>query len=201
MPPAGHDPVLLSETLEHLNIFPGKTIVDCTLGRGGHALAIAERLGPTGLLIALDADPRNLDFSRQRLTASPCPVRFFHANFAELAEVLETAGLSSVDGILADLGISTNQLFEEDYGMSFSQPMPLDMRIDPRTAKSAADYVNTLKEEDLANVLYQLAQERYSRRIARKIVEARRFADYDHGSIGRACSLGHPVTGRSPRED
>ena len=174
VPAVGHDPVLLHETLSSLNPGPGKTIIDCTLGRGGHSAAIAEKLGSTGLLIALDADPRNLDFARQRLAASPCPIRFFHANFAELPDVLSVAGIASVDGILADLGISTNQLFEQQYGMSFSQPMPLDMRIDPRTPKSAADLVNTLREDDLANVLYELAQERYSRRISRKITEARK---------------------------
>ena len=186
LPPSGHDPVLLNETLELLDVTPGKTIIDCTAGRGGHSQALAQRLGPGGLLIALDADPRNLEFSRQRLadaqhsalstqhSALLSPVRFFHANFAELPEVLTAAGIDAVDGILADLGISTNQLFEQGYGMSFAQPMPLDMRIDPRTAQSAADFVNKMNVEDLANVLYQLAQERYSRRIARKIVEARR---------------------------
>jgi 16S rRNA (cytosine1402-N4)-methyltransferase len=177
LPESGHEPVLLAETLEHLNPQPGKTMVDCTLGRGGHAAALAGRLGPAGLLLVLDADPRNLDFARQRLAALPpgaSPVRYFLANFAELPDVIAAAGCGPVDGILADLGISTNQLFDEGYGMSFAQPMPLDMRIDPRTPVSAADIVNKWREDDLANVLYQLAQERYSRRIARKIVEARR---------------------------
>ena len=149
-------------------------MVDCTLGRGGHSAALSAMLGPGGLLLALDADPRNLDFARARLAGAPSPIRFFHANFSELPDVLVTAGVEKVDGILADLGISTNQLFEEAYGMSFGRAMPLDMRIDPRTEISAADLVNTLREEELANVLYELAQERYSRRIARKIVEARR---------------------------
>jgi 16S rRNA (cytosine1402-N4)-methyltransferase len=208
LPSTGHEPVLLHETLQLLGVTPGKTIIDCTIGRGGHSLAIARALGPQGLLIALDADPRNLEFARQRLAMAlqtapdpnapqagplndtpsihsalstqhsalpaPCPVRFFHANFSELPAVLSAAGIGAVDGILADLGISTNQLFDQDYGMSFANPMPLDMRIDPRTGQSAADVVNKMKEEDLANVLYQLAQERYSRRIARKIVESRR---------------------------
>jgi 16S rRNA (cytosine1402-N4)-methyltransferase len=177
LPESGHEPVLLAETLEHLNPQPGKIMVDCTLGRGGHAAALAGRLGPAGLLLVLDADPRNLDFARQRLAALPAgasPVRYFLANFAELPDVIAAAGCGPVDGILADLGISTNQLFDEGYGMSFAQPMPLDMRIDPRTPTSAADIVNKWREDDLANVLYQLAQERYSRRIARKIVEARR---------------------------
>jgi len=176
LPPTGHDPVLLNETLELLDLRLGMTAVDCTLGRGGHSLAIAERIGPSGLLLAMDADPRNLEFARERLAAAAAPVRVFHANFAELADVLEQAQTGPVDAILADLGISTNQLFEEQYGMSFSQPMPLDMRIDARTRKTAADLVNQLPEHDLANVLYELAQEHYSRRIARKIAEARRIS-------------------------
>ncbi|HZK80181.1 MAG TPA: 16S rRNA (cytosine(1402)-N(4))-methyltransferase RsmH [Humisphaera sp.] len=176
LPSDGHDPVLLNETLDLLDPAPGKIIVDCTLGRGGHAAAIAARLGCDGTLIAIDADPRNLEFARRRLASAPCQVRFFHANFAELQQVLQVAGIPAVDGVLADLGISTNQLFESEYGMSFGKEMPLDMRIDPRTAQSAADIVNKMKEEDLANVLYELAQERYSRRIARKITEARRHS-------------------------
>ncbi len=176
LPQTGHDPVLLKETLELLSTGPGKVMVDCTLGRGGHARAIAEALGPDGLVLALDADPRNLEYARARLADVPCPIRFFHANFAELSDVLAVAGVGKVDGILADLGISTNQLFEESYGLSFSQAMPLDMRIDPRTTTTAAELVNKLREEDLANVLYKNAQEHYSRRISRKIVEARHFS-------------------------
>jgi 16S rRNA (cytosine1402-N4)-methyltransferase len=176
LPQSGHDPVLLKETLELLSPGPGKVIVDCTLGRGGHARAIAGAIGPTGLLLALDADPRNLEYARARLHDSPCPIRFFHANFAELSDVLAHARVEKVDGILADLGISTNQLFDEAYGLSFAQPMPLDMRIDPRTTTTAADLVNKLREDDLANVLYKNAQEHYSRRISRKIVGARHFS-------------------------
>ena len=178
LPPSGHEPVLLNEILEYLNPRPGRIILDCTLGRGGHALAIAERLGETGLLVGIDADPRNLEYARSRLAeAGVTPhARFFHANFAELSEVLEAANVPAVDGILADLGISTNQLFDAQYGLSFAQPMPLDMRIDPRIRRTAADVVNTTRESDLANVLYELAQERYSRRIARKIAEARRVS-------------------------
>jgi 16S rRNA (cytosine1402-N4)-methyltransferase len=176
LPYNGHEPVLLQAVLENLGPQPSQTFIDCTLGRGGHSQEIAKRLGPTGLILALDADPRNLDFARDRLKDSPCRFRFFHANFAELPEVIEAAQIGPVDGILADLGLSTNQLFDPQYGLSFAQPMPLDMRIDPRTRQTAADLVNHLPEEELANVLYQLAQERYSRRIARKIVEARRIS-------------------------
>jgi 16S rRNA (cytosine1402-N4)-methyltransferase len=176
LPETGHDPVLLNEILGQILSISAKIFVDCTTGRAGHAAKIAESLGPDGLLIGLDADPRNLEFARERLSKAPCRVRLFHANFAELEDVLAEAAVDHVDGILVDLGISTNQLFDEQYGLSFSQDMPLDMRLDPRIDQTAADYVNNLRETDLANVLYELAQERYSRRIARKIADARRVS-------------------------
>jgi 16S rRNA (cytosine1402-N4)-methyltransferase len=176
LPQTGHEPVLLAETIESLSIRPGGVIVDCTLGRGGHCEAIARALGNSGLILALDADPRNLEYARHRLAGLPCPIRFFHANFAELSDVLEHTGIERVDGVLADLGLSTNQLFDEAYGLSFAAPMALDMRIDPRTTTTASDLVNKLREGDLANVLYKNAQEHYSRRISRKIAEARHFS-------------------------
>jgi 16S rRNA (cytosine1402-N4)-methyltransferase len=176
LPESGHDPVLMQEVLEGLAIRPGITYVDCTLGRAGHASAVARVLGRNGLLIGMDADPRNLVFAKEQLADAPCRVRLFHANFAELEDVLSEVGTKAVDVVLADLGLSTNQLFDPAYGLSFAQPMPLDMRIDPRVTETAADFVNEMREEDLANVLYELAQERYSRRIARKIVDARRVS-------------------------
>jgi 16S rRNA (cytosine1402-N4)-methyltransferase len=176
LPPTGHESVLLAKVLEHLAPKAGGVVVDCTVGRGGHSAAIAERLGADGLLIGLDADPRNLEFAQQRLAGVPCRVRLFHANFAELPDVLRQAEVRQVHGVLADLGISTNQLFEAEYGMSFAAEMPLDMRIDPRTRLTAADLVNQMREQDFADMIYQLAQERYSRRVARRIVEARRIS-------------------------
>ena len=117
-------------------------------------------------------------FAKERLADARCRVRLFHANFAELDDVLEEVKPDRVDGLLADLGLSHQSALRSAYGLSFAQPMPLDMRIDPRIAETAADLVNDMREDDLANVLYELAQERYSRRIARKIAEAQtRFAD------------------------
>ena len=171
-----HAPVLIDQSLHFLALGAGKTIVDCTLGLAGHGRLIADRVGPEGLLIGIDADPRNLQTARDRLLSSPGRSRLFHANFAELPTVIDAVGIQRVDGIFADLGVSTNQLFDARYGLSFSGPMPLDMRLDPRIDRTAAHWVNFLPETDLANVLYELAQERYSRRIARKIVEARRIS-------------------------
>ncbi|MEM6562047.1 MAG: 16S rRNA (cytosine(1402)-N(4))-methyltransferase, partial [Planctomycetota bacterium] len=127
-PEHGHDPVLLAEVLELLDPQPGEVAVDCTLGRGGHALAIADRLGPTGTLIGLDADPRNLAYAEQRLADSPCTVELHHANFGTLPNVL---GDRAVDVLLADFGVSTNQLTSDTHGLSFTVDAPLDMRLDP----------------------------------------------------------------------
>jgi 16S rRNA (cytosine1402-N4)-methyltransferase len=200
LPDSGHDPVLLNEILDHLSFPPGSTIVDCTLGRAGHASVIAQKLGSTGTLIGLDADPRNLAFAQQQLSTAPCQVRLFHANFAELDEVLESAAIPKVAGILADLGVSTNQLFESQYGLSFSQEMPLDMRLDPRIDESAADFLQKSREEEIANVLYELAQERYSRRIARKIVGARRISPITTtGRLAELVRSAIPTRGGAPQ--
>jgi 16S rRNA (cytosine1402-N4)-methyltransferase len=176
LPDTGHDPVLMQEVLTHLAPAPGQTVVDCTVGRGGHSLALAHAVAPGGTLVGLDYDPRNLDYARTRIEHAgvESAVRLFHANFAELDDALEQAQIAQVDAILADLGISTNQLFDETYGLSFSRDLPLDMRLDPRTRTSARTIVNTWPEQKIADLLYHLADERFSRRIARKIVEVRR---------------------------
>ena len=173
LPPSGHEPVMPVETIAWLRPAPGAVIVDCTTGRGGHSRLLAQHLGANGLLLCIDADSRNLEFARAQLAGVQAPVRFFNANFGELREVLAAAGVQQVDGILADLGVSTNQLFDAQYGLSFRESMPLDMRLDSAGRSDRRRYGQHLREEDLANVLYQLAQERYSRRIARKIVQAR----------------------------
>lgn len=174
LPPSGHDPVLVSEIAEALQLREGSVYVDCTLGRGGHALAFGPLLGETGLLIGLDADERNLAFAADRLKDLKCRKRFFHANFAELMEVLKEAGVKQVSAILADLGVSTNQLFDPHYGMSMSVSGDLDMRLDQSRGVSAAEIVNRWPEEKIADVLYFHADERLSRRIARKIAAERK---------------------------
>jgi 16S rRNA (cytosine1402-N4)-methyltransferase len=176
LPPSGHDPVLVRECLHWLKPAVGATVFDCTLGRGGHALEMARCIGSNGLLVGLDVDPNNLEFVKARLVGAPCRIRLFHANFAQIHDVWTEVGKPPVGAVLADLGLSTNQLFDDRYGLSLAAPMPLDMRIDPRSRETAADLVNRLSEKDLADLLFQLADERYSRRIARKIVEARRLS-------------------------
>ena len=174
MPPHGHEPVLLHEALDLLDPQPGQVAVDCTLGRGGHALAIAERLGPDGLLIGIDQDPDNLAYAEQRLANAGCQLHLVHANFGELARVLGEANVGGVDLLLADLGVSTNQLLDGEHGLSFADAeAPLDMRLDPRLRLTAADIVNRWDAKRIADTLFQHAQERLSRRIARKIIETR----------------------------
>jgi hypothetical protein len=183
-PAHGHEPVMMSEVLLHLDPQPGHVFVDCTVGRGGHSFALATAVAPGGTLIGLDYDPRNLAFAGERLAG--LPARLFHANFAEIDDALKAAGVEQVDGILADLGISTNQLFDEPYGLSFTVDQPLDMRLDPRTRVSAHTIVNTWREEDIADALFRLADERFSRRIARKIVEnPSANADRNNRTLGR----------------
>ncbi|HWB54215.1 MAG TPA: 16S rRNA (cytosine(1402)-N(4))-methyltransferase RsmH [Tepidisphaeraceae bacterium] len=173
------------------------------LGGGGHSGAIGKAIGEEGLLIGLDVDPRNLEFADQRLADVPCRRRLFHASFAELDEVLSQAGIDQVDGILADLGVSTNQLFDEAYGLSFSAPMPLDMRLDPRIKRTAADLINRMAEAELADLLFGLAQEKASYKIARKIVAERKrvpitttdqLAQIVRSAIGRSHEKIDPAT-------
>jgi 16S rRNA (cytosine1402-N4)-methyltransferase len=199
LPSTGHESVLLDEVMHWLAPKAGQVVVDCTTGRAGHASAIAAQLGPTGTLIGLDVDPRNLEFAQEKLSIAPCRVRLFHANFAEIWDVLREAEAEQVDGILADLGLSTNQFFEPRYGMSFTEDMPLDMRLDPRLRQTAADLVNRMKEDELADVLYNLAQERYSRRVARKIVEARRISPITTtGRLAEVVRSAIPKRGGAP---
>ena len=169
----GHEPVLLNEAMELLSAQSGETILDCTTGRGGHALALAEKIGKAGTLVCLDVDPGNLAFAKQRLKDAAPTCRFFQANFAQLADVLDAANIPAVDVILADLGVSTNQMLSDQYGLSFTLDGPLDMRLDPQLEQTAAELVNGLPEKRLADLIFSNAQERLSRRIARGIVQAR----------------------------
>lgn len=198
LPESGHDPVLMREVLHWMDPLAGQVWVDCTLGRAGHALEVARRLGPSGVLIGLDVDPANLNYAKGRLAGAACQVRLFQANFSQLDEVFSEVGLKQVDGILADLGISTNQLFETGYGLSFGSAMPLDMRLDPNLPTTAADLVNAMEEQKLANVLYELAQERYSRRIARNIVAARRISPIlTTDRLAELCRQAYPPKDRA----
>ncbi|MBV8750214.1 MAG: 16S rRNA (cytosine(1402)-N(4))-methyltransferase RsmH [Candidatus Eremiobacteraeota bacterium] len=163
-----HVPVLAAEAVEALAIRADGVYADATFGAGGHAALILERLGPAGRLIAFDADPS----ARERALSDP---RFtlLHANFRELAARLDLLGIARVDGVLFDLGVSSMQFDEGERGFSFRVAAPLDMRMDPTRGESAADWLASRDEREIADVIYQYGEERHSRRIARSIVALR----------------------------
>lgn len=172
--PAIHRPVLLNEVMEWLEPREGDVVVDGTAGAGGHTVALARRVGPLGRVIGLDRDQSMLALAAEAVRG--LPVTLVHAPYSDLGEVLGDLEIPAVRGILLDLGLSSDQLAWTDRGFSFASDGPLDMRFDPAgRGPTAADLVNSLGAEELANVLYELGEERYSRRIARRIVETRRL--------------------------
>ena len=172
-----HVPVLLEESLEYLQVPPGGVVVDATLGLAGHSAEIAKRLGGKGRLIGFDRDEHAMALAKVRLagvaeelgTEMPA-MEFVSRSFSEIAEVIRPGTL---DGLLADFGVSSLQLDEAKRGFSFRADGPLDMRMDPRSELTAQQVVNQADEEDLANLIYEFGEERRSRRIARAIVRAR----------------------------
>jgi 16S rRNA (cytosine1402-N4)-methyltransferase len=170
-----HVPVLPAEVLELLEPQPGQVFLDATVGLGGHARLLAERLGPQGRLIGLDQDVAMLELARPRLEG--LPVTLVHASFDQVREVLDRLGVTVVDGVLADLGVCSAQLDDAQRGFSFQQAGPLDMRLDPAVGEPASVLLRRLNERDLADLIYQYGEERFSRRIARRIVEARERGD------------------------
>ncbi len=177
----GHIPVLLDEVIELLG-FPRETpsggpiVLDATLGRGGHALGILPTI-PGGTLIGLDTDPENAAFARARLepeaAAHGVTLHLFHRNFRQIRDVLAELELDGVDGLLADLGFASNQMDTPERGLQFRQDGPLDMRLDPTTGPTAAELLELLSESEIADLIYEFGEERYSRRIAAQIVRAR----------------------------
>jgi len=169
--PPSHLPVMPREVIEFLAPAGGQVIVDATVGAGGHARLIAERLAPGGRLIGIDRDPAMIELSRRGLEG--LPVTLVHRNFDELPLVLEELQIDAVDGILADLGVSSAQLDQAERGFSFQQEGPLDMRLDRTIEEPAVDLVRRLSEHDLAEIFFRYGEERFSRRIARRIVATR----------------------------
>ncbi len=168
-------PVLLHEVLQLLNPRPGDTALDCTAGLGGHAAAIAERLGPTGTLVLCDLDPANLAAARSRVESLPSPPRVvaLHTSYSEAPRRLAELGLVA-DVVLADLGFASNQLEDPARGLSFSHDGPLDMRLDPTSPITAAELVNSLSERELTEIIREFGEERYAAKIAEKLVRERK---------------------------
>jgi 16S rRNA (cytosine1402-N4)-methyltransferase len=170
--PTKHSPVLPREVLEWLRPVPGQTFVDGTLGGAGHAKLLAERVGPQGIVLGLDRDPAVIE----RVEATPhyASIRPIHANYSILPELLVELEIQHVDGILLDLGLSSDQLADFERGFSFQSQGPLDLRFDPTRGDPAWRVIERLSAEHLADLIYNYGEERFSRRIARHIVELRR---------------------------
>jgi len=192
--------VLLAAVLEWLRVRPEGTYLDATLGTGGHAVEIASRL-TTGQYIGLERDPQAIEIARDRLKEYGERVRLVQTSFSRIGEVAAEQGAQGFDGVLADLGVSSLELDDVQRGFSFRGAGPLDMRMDPRQELTADEIVNRWPEKELADLLYQNAEERDSRRIARNIVRARPIRDTAHlatvvagGRKARGRQRLHPAT-------
>ena len=177
-----HTPVMLQEVLEWLRIKPDGIYVDATLGAGGHSQAIAERIS-SGRLISLDRDAQALQIARERLKTFASKVNYVLSPFSRIAEAVHELGIPKVDGVLADLGVSSMQLDQPERGFSFREAGPLDMRMGvsgESDAFTADEIVNRWPERELADLLYREADEHDSRRIARAVVRARPIRDTAH---------------------
>jgi len=172
--PTQHVPVLADEVIAWLRPRLGQIVVDGTLGGGGHTRLLAPAVGETGTVIALDRDPAPVERAASELRG--LPVRVVQANYSDLPEILGQFGIDAVDGILLDLGLSSDQLADEERGFSFQSAGPLDLRFDPARGEPAWKLIERLSAEHLAELIYRYGEERYSRKIARRIVETRRKA-------------------------
>jgi len=193
-----HFPVMSGEALELLAVRPDGVYLDATAGLGGHTALIAQRL-TTGLVIANDRDPQSLEMARQNTAAWSERIRYHHGPFADLEQAAAEAGGRKLDGLLADLGVSRFQLTSPERGFSFTSDGPLDMRMDQTKGMTAADLINHSDEKTLADLIYQLGEERRSRSVARAIVRARpirstrHLADVVLRAVPRTGHL-HPAT-------
>jgi 16S rRNA (cytosine1402-N4)-methyltransferase len=176
MLPVGHRPVLLAEVIAYLKCEPGRIYVDATVGRGGHSWEILQRSSPTGKLIGLDWDEQAIDQARENLAAFGERAELRRENFKNLGEVLDSMAIGGVDGILADLGLSSEQLEDRERGFSFRWEAPLDMRMSRETTRSAQDLLEDLSEKEIAGMLREFGEERWAARIARAIVRRRGFS-------------------------
>ena len=174
-----HAPVLLDEVMEHLGVREGGVYIDCTFGRGGHSRAILARLGDAGRLLAIDRDPQAAE-AAVALRTRDGRVLAEHGRFSGLGDMVQRRGWGGrIDGVLFDLGVSSPQLDDPARGFSFSGDGPLDMRMDPRTGRSAAEWLARAGRAEIASVLYTYGEERHARRMARAIVAAREIAPID----------------------
>jgi 16S rRNA (cytosine1402-N4)-methyltransferase len=197
---ATHIPVLLEETIEALNVQPGGRYIDCTIGPGGHAAAILENSSPGGQLLGIDADPRAIKMAKARLNDYGESVLLVNQNFANIRSICLKHGFLPVHGILFDLGLSSVQLERNNRGFSFSHDSMLDMRLSPRQDITAEVIINSSPENQLAEIIRDYGEERYSQRIARRIVRQRpittslQLAQTVEEAVGGRRGRIHPAT-------
>ena len=189
---APHVPVLLDQVLALTAPEPGEVVVDCTFGAGGHAAALADRVGPTGRMVGIDRDPEAARHFARRMAHMPCPARLLEADFATGLAQLSDQG-EGADIILMDLGLSSMQVDTAERGFSYSRQAPLDMRMDPSLSVTAADLVNTADEHDLTRWFREYGEERYAKQIARAITRRR-----DEAPIATTGDLVEVIRGAVP---
>ena len=168
-----HRTVLLDRTIEYLKVVPGGVYVDCTLGGGGHSLEILKRLGERGRLIGIDRDQNAIKAAGERLASFSDKAVLVHGNFRDIRRIVHGIGITAVDGVVMDLGVSSHQLDQRERGFSYMQDAPLDMRMDRQQSLTAMEVVNTYSEADIASVISGYGEERWARRIAAFIVRER----------------------------
>ena len=174
-----HIPVMVNEVLQYLNINPNGIYVDVTVGAGGHSKHILNQLSPTGTLVGFDRDNEALDLAKNTLSASPSRINLACASYHTFPSFLHSKGMSSVNGFLLDLGLSSMQLDDASRGFAFSKSGPLDMRFDQQSDLDATSLINHSSEEEIANIIYEYGEERLSRRIAKSITNKRPISTVD----------------------
>ncbi|MBU2623382.1 MAG: 16S rRNA (cytosine(1402)-N(4))-methyltransferase RsmH [Proteobacteria bacterium] len=190
-----HIPVMTKEVIHYLDCNPGKIYADCTLGGSGHAMAICEKIKPNGTLIGIDQDKDAIANAKTVLKPFLSNIRLFHGNFVHLSEFLSESGISKVDGILLDLGLSLHQIDSSGRGFSFRREEPLDMRMDTESDIKAEDLINGLDENELEKLIINYGEERWARNIARNIVKKRSLTD-----IKTSAQLAQIVCDSIPRK-
>jgi 16S rRNA (cytosine1402-N4)-methyltransferase len=188
-----HTSVMPAEVMALLDVKPGMRVVDGTLGGGGHARLLAAAVGPDGLVVAIDRDPQAIERGARDLAG--LPVRFAQANYCNLPEVLDALAIERVDRVLLDVGLSSDQLADTSRGFSFEADGPLDLRFDPTEGEPAWRMINRMRPESLADIIHEFGEERFSRRIARRIAAVR-----EREPIRTARDLARVVCAAVPRQ-
>ena len=198
-----HRPVMVEEVLDYLNLQSGQIILDCTVGGGGHASGILDKIKPDGFLIGIDKDMEILQTAKQALSKTTGKFKLYHADYSDIDEVLRQAEVDKVNGVLLDLGVSSLQFDQADRGFSFAKEAPLDMRMDRSRGITAQNLIRRLSETELAELLWKYGEERWSRRIARAILKekkgvgitsTRQLAAIVERVVPRGKSKIHPAT-------